>query len=85
MAQIFSRDIETAGKSQCQRGLDVRVSAHDAEHGHASVMLRIETANFSSIVHLDPAVARKVGMALALAAVRCEQAEAAEALRRVPA
>lgn len=77
MAQIFSRDIENAGQSQYQRGLDVRVSAHDAEHGHASVMLRIETANFSSIVHLDPAVVRRISMALAIAAHHCEQAEIA--------
>ena len=77
MAQIFSRDIENAGKSQHQRGVSLCVSAHDRQYGSTSVMLRIETANFSSLVHLDPAVARKVGMALAVAVHQCAQAELA--------
>lgn len=73
MSIIYNRAVADAGAHDGIGSVDVTVTAHDAEHGNASVSVRTDSGNSSTYTHLSPKAARKIAFALAAAAHAVEQ------------
>lgn len=75
MAIAFSKTISEAGAHSRLSQVSVSVSAHDEQHGDASILVQIESGNAASYAHISCKSARRIAAALNLACSAVESSE----------